>query len=112
TIKSSRLRRAAALAVAAAVLGAGGGVRGERRSVRIAAASDLRFALEQVVSRLSQVQPALDVQVTYGSSGTLFAQLVNGAPFDLFMSADNDYPKRLAARGLALAGSEFTYGIG
>ena len=80
--------------------------------LRIAAASDLRFALEEVAARLRQTQPPVDVHVTYGSSGTFFAQLVNGAPFDLFMSADTDYPKQLAARGLTLPGSEFTYAIG
>jgi molybdate transport system substrate-binding protein len=108
TSKSIRL---VAIIAAAAVAG-WAGARAERRSVRIAAASDLRFALGEVVVRLRQVQPELDVQVTYGSSGTFFAQLVNGAPFDLFMSADTDYPKQLAARGLTRAGSEFTYAIG
>ena len=97
---------------AAGIVLAGGGVGAERRPVRIAAASDLRFALEEVVARLRKVQPGLDVQVTYGSSGTFFAQLVNGAPFDLFMSADTDYPRQLAMRGLTLRGSEFTYAIG
>src|SRR3990170_6548615 len=82
------------------------------RLVRIAAASDLRFALEELTARLREAQPDLDVRVTYGSSGTFFAQIVNGAPFDLFMSADMDYPRQLAARGLTVAGSEFTYGIG
>jgi molybdate transport system substrate-binding protein len=106
-------RRTTALVVAAvAVVVAGAGGRAQPHPIRIAAASDLRFALPEVVARLRQRQPALDVQVTYGSSGTFFAQLVNGAPFDLFMSADTDYPKQLAARGLILAGSEFTYGIG
>jgi molybdate transport system substrate-binding protein len=104
------LLRVAALAAVTIIVG--GGVGADRRPVRIAAASDLRFGLEEVVARLRKVQPALDVQVTYGSSGTFFAQLVNGAPFDLFMSADTDYPKQLAARGLTRAGSEFTYAIG
>ena len=112
-IRSTRISRLAAVAVAAAlVLGGPGRVGAQPHPVRIAAASDLRFALEEVVARLRLVQPAFDVQVTYGSSGTFFAQLVNGAPFDLFMSADTDYPKQLAMRGLMLAGSEFTYAIG
>jgi molybdate transport system substrate-binding protein len=103
---------AAALAVTAAIVLGGSGVRGQPHPVRIAAASDLRFALVEIVARLRQIQPALDVQVTYGSSGTFFAQLINGAPFDLFMSADTDYPAQLASRGLTLPGSEFTYAIG
>ncbi len=112
TKRSRRISRLAAAAAASALIVAGVGVRAERRPVRIAAASHLRFALEEVIARLRQLQPALDVQVTYGSSGTFFAQLVNLAPFDLFMSADTDYPKQLVARGLTLPGSEFTYAIG
>ena len=82
------------------------------RIVRIAAASDLRFALDEVMERLRVAQPTLDVRVTYGSSGTFVAQIVNGAPFDLFMSADLDYPRQLAARNLTVEGSEFVYGMG
>jgi molybdate transport system substrate-binding protein len=82
------------------------------RVVRIAAAADLRFALEAVAAKLRTATPDLDVQVTYGSSGTFFAQIVNGAPFDLFMSADGEYPRDLAARGLTVAGSEFRYAVG
>jgi molybdate transport system substrate-binding protein len=106
------IARGVALVVGAAIVVAGAGVHAQPHPVRIAAASDLRFALGEVVARLRQRQPAFDVQVTYGSSGTFFAQLVNGAPFDLFMSADTEYPKQLAARGLTLAGSEFAYAIG
>jgi molybdate transport system substrate-binding protein len=110
-MKSMRMSLATVVALAAIVV-AGSGVGAQRRPVRIAAASDLRFALEEIVARLRQAQPALNVSVTYGSSGIFFAQLVNGAPFDLFMSADTDYPKQLAMRGLTLTGSEFTYAIG
>src|SRR5262245_21116896 len=82
------------------------------RLVRIAAASDLRFALEDAMAALKKTQPDLDVRITYGSSGTFFAQLTNRAPFDLFMSADTDYPRQLAMRGLTVPGSEFTYAVG
>ena len=80
--------------------------------VRIAAASDVRYALDDMTVRLRQAVPGLEVEVVYGSSGTLFAQLTNGAPFDLFLSADVDYPRQLAARGLTLAGTEFRYADG
>ena len=82
------------------------------RHVAIAAASDLRFALDAIVAALRQEAPDLAVDVTYGSSGTLYAQLVNHAPHDMFLSADREYPRRLAEKGLTLAGSEFVYGIG
>src|SRR5205823_476885 len=108
-----RLRAIAAIAiVAVAAAIPAGRVQAQRRPVRIAAASDLRFALEEVAARLRAARPGLEVQVTYGSSGTFFAQLTNGAPFDIFMSADTDYPAQLAARGLIVSGSEFTYAIG
>jgi molybdate transport system substrate-binding protein len=82
------------------------------RTVRIAAASDLRYVLVEAAQRLREGPPALDLQVAYGSSGTFFAQIVNGAPYDLFMSADIDYPRQLETRGLTVAGSAFTYGLG
>ena len=88
------------------------GGTGPHGLVRIAAAADLRFALDAMIARLHEQSPELDVRASYGSSGTFFAQLANGAPFDVFLSADLDYPKQLAARGLTLPSSEFTYAIG
>ncbi|MGB7219554.1 MAG: molybdate ABC transporter substrate-binding protein [Vicinamibacterales bacterium] len=101
-----------ALALTLATVEPGVSAQSRSRLVRIAAASDLRFALDELTARLRESQPDLDVRVTYGSSGTFVAQIVNGAPFDLFLSADLDYPRQLAARGLTVEGSEFTYGVG
>lgn len=83
-----------------------------RRHVAIAAASDLKFALDDVVAALHKETPDLEVTVTFGSSGNLYAQLVNQAPHDLFLSADLDYAHRLAEQGLALRNTEFTYARG
>lgn len=47
-----------------------------------------------------------------GSTGKLYAQIANGAPFDAFLSADQESPERLEKEGLAVAGSRFTYAIG
>ena len=69
-------------------------------AVRVAAASDLRFALDEILESFRTAHPDVAVTVTYGSSGNFFAQLVNGAPFDVFLSADIDYPRQLAARRL------------
>lgn len=82
------------------------------RALRIAAASDLRFALDELAADFRRQHPGISVAISYGSSGTFFAQLVNGAPFDLFLSADLSYPRQLAERGATLAGSEFTYAVG
>ena len=82
-----------------------------RGRVRVAAASDLNAALSDVIARFGGAHD-VDVSVSYGSSGTFYAQLLNQAPFDLFLSADVAYPNQLAARGLTLPQSEFTYAIG
>lgn len=78
----------------------------------IAAASDLRYALDVLAAQFTQRDPGTSVSVSYGSSGSFFAQLSNGAPFDLFLSADITYPKQLVARGLADPASEFVYAEG
>jgi molybdate transport system substrate-binding protein len=82
-----------------------------RPAVRIAAASDLRFALADLIAAFEQAHPDVRVEVAYGSSGTLYAQVQNRAPFDLFLSADATYPQRLAER---LPGREdpFVYAVG
>jgi molybdate transport system substrate-binding protein len=83
-----------------------------RPAIRIAAAADLRFALDELVGVFQQAHPGLTVSVSYGSSGNFYSQLLNGAPFDVFLSADLAYPRQLADRNLIVPHSEFTYGVG
>ena len=80
--------------------------------VRVAAASDLKFALDEAIGRLRGRVPAMDVQVTYGSSGTMHAQLRQRAPYDLFLSADIAYPRDLVSRGVGTERDLFTYAVG
>jgi molybdate transport system substrate-binding protein len=80
--------------------------------VRVAAASDLRFALDEIVAAYRAKQPPARVEVTYGSSGTFHAQILQGAPFDLFLSADVTYPNDLISKGKADRATLFTYAIG
>ena len=80
--------------------------------LRIAAAADLRFALDDVVKTFRQRRPDVQISPSYGSSGMFYQQLVNHAPFDLFLSADEQYPKKLAEQGLIVPGSEFHYANG
>jgi molybdate transport system substrate-binding protein len=68
--------------------------------------------MEEVRAELQRAETGLTLEVAYGSSGTFFAQLANGAPFDLFLSADISYPRELASRGLTLPGTEFIYALG
>jgi len=82
-----------------------------RGKVRVAAAADLNAAFPDLIMRFGASHD-VDVSVSYGSSGNFYAQLINEAPFDMFLSADVSYPNQLAARGLTLPQSEFTYAIG
>ena len=78
----------------------------------IAAAADLKFALDEVLAEFRKAHPEYDPKPTYGSSGTLFAQIDNGAPFDLFLSADVKFPRQLIERAKAEKDSLFFYAIG
>lgn len=100
-----------AAALAAAGCGSAADPPAARGRVRVAAAADLNAVLGDVITRFGAAHD-VDVSVSYGSSGTFYAQLLNQAPFDLFLSADVAYPNQLAARGLTLPQSEFTYAIG
>ncbi len=82
-----------------------------RGRVRVAAAADLNVALGELIARFGASHD-VDVSVSYGSSGTFYAQLLNRAPFDMFFSADLEYPRQLASRGLTMPGTEFTYAVG
>lgn len=80
--------------------------------ITVAAAADLKFALDELVTEFQTNQLAIKVKVTYGSSGNFYAQLQNQAPFDLYFSADSEYPRKLAEAGLALDTNVFLYAVG
>jgi len=79
--------------------------------IKVAAAADLTFAFKDVAARF-QKETGNNVKLTYGSSGNFFAQIQNGAPFDLFFSADVGYAEKLAAAGLAEPSSMYEYASG
>jgi molybdate transport system substrate-binding protein len=81
-------------------------------TLSIAAAADLNFALEEISREFRKSRSATDLRIAYGSSGNFYAQLRNHAPFDLFLSADVEYPRKLAQEGLAAADSVFIYAVG
>src|SRR6266571_239258 len=94
--------RALRRALLALLLGLAGGVcRGGE--LTIAAAADLQDALQQVAASFRAAHPGERVELVFGSSGKLQAQIRNGAPFDLFFSADVAYADALHAQGLAAA---------
>ncbi len=81
------------------------------QEIRVAAAADLQFAMQDLAAQFEK-QTGTKVDISYGSSGNLFSQMQNGAPFDLFFSADLEYPKKLEAHDLAELGSLYTYAVG
>jgi len=81
------------------------------QEITVAAAADLQFAMQDVAARF-QKQTGKTVKVTYASSGNFFQQIQNGAPFDMFFSANLDYPKKLESAGLIEPGSFYTYANG
>lgn len=97
---------AAALATLALVSCSGG----TTERVNVAAAADLRYALNDIITIAQDANPDSEFAVTYGSSGQFLQQIVNGAPFDLYLSADRAFPQQLVDEGLAT--DPFRYAIG
>lgn len=81
------------------------------QDLSIAAAADLQFAFKEVAARFEK-DTGSHVQLIFGSSGNFYTQIQNGAPFDLFFSADLDYPKKLEAAGLTEPGTLYEYATG
>jgi molybdate transport system substrate-binding protein len=80
--------------------------------IRVAVASNFKPALEQLVTEFKRHNPAYQVQISSASSGVLFAQISRGAPFDLFLSADELRPTLLEEQELVVENSRFTYALG
>ncbi len=72
------------------------------QSIRVYAASDLRYVLEDILVLYQSRHPEDRVEVVYGSSGKGYVQILNGAPFDVFMSADMEYVERLYQKGYVI----------
>ena len=79
--------------------------------ITIAAASDLNFAFKEIVAEYEKTT-GNHVKLSIGSSGNFFAQIQNGAPFDLYFSADIAYPRKLEEAGLTVPGSFYQYAVG
>jgi molybdate transport system substrate-binding protein len=77
----------------------------------VAAASDLNFAIKELISEYEK-QTGHHVKLSLASSGNFYAQLQQGAPFDLYFSADIGYPKKLEEAGLTMPGTLYRYAVG
>jgi molybdate transport system substrate-binding protein len=80
-------------------------------TVTVAAAADLSYAVNEIAANFEKAA-GCTVRVSTGSSGNFLSQIENGAPFDVFFSADIEYPKKLEAEGLAVPGSTYLYAVG
>lgn len=112
-----RVAVAVLAAMAATLAGCGGAApsgadSGGTATVRVAAASNLQVALTEVREALAGADPPVELIVTYGSSGTFYQQISNGAPCDLYLSADLAYPQLLVEAGLADDADLFRYAVG
>ena len=81
------------------------------QKVNVAAAANLRYVLEEIKTAYVKKYPRAKVNLTFGASGTLVQQITNGAAFDFFMAADNEFPVKLKDKGLT-TGPISTYACG
>jgi molybdate transport system substrate-binding protein len=103
-------RLALQLLMIAFLLSAGQPAHAQER-LTIAAAADLRFALDEIVVLFKRAHPSAQIETIYGSSGNFSTQIRQGAPYDIYFSADIAYPRALKAEGLA-ASEVQPYGVG
>jgi molybdate transport system substrate-binding protein len=94
-----------------ALEGAAQGAAKSCGEITVAAASDLTYAMNEIAVNF-QKATGCTVRLSMGSSGNFLTQIENGAPFDVFFSADIAYPKKLETEGLAAPGSTYLYAIG
>ncbi len=78
----------------------GCGASEEKIPLRVAAAGNISFVADAIKKDFTEKYPEIDLEFSFASSGKLAAQIMNGAPFDVFLSADMGYPERLYNEGL------------
>ncbi|MFY9680181.1 MAG: molybdate ABC transporter substrate-binding protein [Candidatus Sulfotelmatobacter sp.] len=81
------------------------------REINVAAAADLSSALQEIAANYEK-RTGVVVKLSFGASGALTQQIQNGAPFDVFFSADMDYPRQLIAGGQADGATLYRYAVG
>jgi len=109
--RMSRVCRFLLLFALTAIIFHGEGQLCSAQEITVAAAADLQFAMQDIAERF-QKETGQSVKVVYGSSGNFAQQLQNGAPFDMFLSANLDYPRQLEAAGLTEPGTFYQYASG
>ena len=86
-------------------------LRAEAGEVRVAVAANFAAPMKEIAAQF-QADTGHTVQASFGSTGKFYAQIRNGAPYDVFLSADDETPRRLASEGFADRATAFTYAQG
>ncbi len=107
-----RLKQLFSAACALVAAGAPGRALARPATVSIAAAANLTYALDALTAEFRREAPEVTVTTAYGASGNLLAQIEHGAPFDLFLSADAEFPHNLIEAGGADATTLRTFALG
>jgi molybdate transport system substrate-binding protein len=107
----NRLAYLVAICAAAVLCFAANSADAETKEIRVAAAADLQSALPAIAQRY-EAKTGVKLVVSYGSSGTLATQILNGAPFDLFLGADYVFPEKIVAANLADSKDAIPYAKG
>lgn len=100
------------LMLASLLLGIAARATADERALYIAAASDLAYCLPELERAFERQRPGITIKTSFGASGNFVAQIRKGAPFDVFMSADESYPGALVRESLAQADTLLHYATG
>jgi len=82
-----------------------------QQAIKVAAAANLSYLADQLKAAFTQKNPSVQVEFVFGASGALTTQISQGAPYDVFMSADTDFPQKLSDSGRSVAPPKI-YAIG
>jgi len=104
------LRHLLAISLALAALNSRAGAPAPTLSMAVAA--NMAVCVESLNAEFVMLHPGVEMKVSTGASGNFFAQIKNGAPFEVFISADMDYPRKLIDAGLAERDSLTLYALG
>lgn len=74
----------------------------EKQEVKIAVAANLSFVIKDIIKEFNQENPDIEIKTVIGASGKITAQIINGAPFEVFLSADTSYPEILWEKQIAV----------
>ncbi|HLO68382.1 MAG TPA: molybdate ABC transporter substrate-binding protein [Holophaga sp.] len=88
------------------------GAQAPRKPLAVVAAADLRGVFDELKAAFEARNQGVELKASFGASGSLTAQILQGAPFDVFLAADTGFPEQVAQAGLATPEGPFPYALG